>query len=252
MRIVSLVPSITLLLIDLGLEDSIVGRTKFCTLPIENVRNIPTIGGTKNIDIDKIKALEADFIIANKEENVKEQIEALKIYCKVILFDVRNLDENYKMIAKIAKLTNTNEKAQDIIKQTQANFEKLQTHIAPLKALQLNAVYMIWKKPYMTVGKDTFIHAMLEHLGVKNMFSHQTRYPIIQQFNTSYFEKCNLVFLSSEPYPFEEKHIREFQTMLPNTKIILVDGTYFSWYGSKMIDAPKYYQQLAEKISAVS
>ena len=97
-------------------------------------------------------------------------------------------------------------------------------------------------------GKDTFIHSILKTIGLKNMFAHQTRYPIINNLQTSYFANCQLVLLSSEPYPFSEKHITEIQSQLPNAKILLVDGEYFSWYGSKMIDAPNYFKQLLADI----
>lgn len=248
MKIISLVPSITQLLFDIGLENSIVGRTKFCIHPKEKINDIPTVGGTKNIDLQKINLLQPDIIFATKEENEKDQIVALKKDYKVIVFDIKNLEDNYKMIEKIGKLTSTENKAQEIIKQTKQNFEVLKTTPSPSLSLSL---YLIWRKPYMTIGKDTFIHAMLEEIGLKNMFAHQTRYPIIQNLQTTYFEKCNLVLLSSEPYPFTEKHIKEIQDLLPNAKILLVDGEYFSWYGSRIMETPAYFQQLLKKINNI-
>ncbi|HMZ46784.1 MAG TPA: helical backbone metal receptor [Chitinophagaceae bacterium] len=248
MKIISLVPSITQLLFDVGLENSIVGRTKFCIHPTKKINTIPTVGGTKNIDLQKINLLQPDIIFATKEENEKDQIVALKKDYKVIVFDIKNLEDNYKMIEKIGKLTSTENKAQEIIKQTKQNFEVLKTTPSPSLSLSL---YLIWRKPYMTIGKDTFIHAMLEEIGLKNMFAHQTRYPIIQNLQTTYFEKCNLVLLSSEPYPFTEKHIKEIQDLLPNAKILLVDGEYFSWYGSRIMETPIYFQQLLKKINNI-
>ena len=249
-KIISLVPSITLLLFDLGLDTQIVGRTKFCIHPKEKINSIPTIGGTKNSDIQKIKQLQPDIIFAAKEENEKEIIEQLKKDFKVIVFDIKNLDDNYKMIAKIGKLTQTTQKAQEIIETTKQNFEKLKTTFSPSLSLPNNieTLYLIWRKPYMTIGKDTFIHAMLEQLGLKNMFDHQTRYPIIQNLQTSYFSKCQLVLLSSEPYPFTQQHIKEIQEQLPNAKILLVDGEFFSWYGSKMMYTPTYFKTLIKSI----
>ncbi|MBK8352406.1 MAG: ABC transporter substrate-binding protein [Saprospirales bacterium] len=246
-KIISLVPSITLLLFDLGLENSIIGRTKFCIHPKEKVKQIPTIGGTKNIDIEKIKALQPTIIFATKEENEKVQIIELKKIFNVVIFDVKNLDDNYNMIAKIGKLTSTEIKATEIIEQTKLNFEHLKNINSPSLSL-----YLIWRKPYMTIGKDTFIHAMLETIGLKNMFAHQTRYPIIQNLQTSYFAKCELVLLSSEPYPFTQNHINEIQEQFPNAKILLVDGEYFSWYGSKMMNAPKYFNELIKTIEQQS
>ena len=247
-KIISLVPSITLLLFDLGLENSIIGRTKFCIHPKEKVKQIPTIGGTKNIDIEKIKALQPDLIFATKEENEKAQIIELKKIFNVVIFDVKNLEDNYKMIAKIGKLTSSEIKASEIIEQTKLNFEKFENTLSLSLPIAIGTLYLIWRKPYMTIGKDTFIHAMLETIGLKNMFAHQTRYPIIQNLQTSYFAKCELVLLSSEPYPFTQQHIKEIQEQLPNAKILLVDGEYFSWYGSKMMNAPKYFNELINTI----
>lgn len=246
LKIVSLVPSITLLLCDLGLEHVLVGRTKFCIEPKEKLSGIPIIGGTKNIDFQKIQAAQPTLLFATKEENVKEQIQALKKHFKTIVFEVNNLKDNYKMIEKIGKLTQTSERSAQIIQQTIQNFQLLDTiKINP----PIPTLYLIWKKPYMTIGKDTFIHAMMERIGLCNLFSHQTRYPIIQNMQTSFFEKCKLVILSSEPYPFTEAHIREIREQLPNAQILLADGAYFSWYGSKITEAPAYFQQLIEKIN---
>lgn len=250
-RIISLVPSITLLLFDLGLENNIVGRTKFCIHPKEKINSIPTIGGTKQFDIENIRLLKPDLIIANKEENEKEQIEALKNEFKVLVTDVKNLEDNYKMIEKIGKLTKTENIAKEIIHQTKLNFEEFKINLSSSLSLPINigTLYLIWRKPYMTIGKDTFIHSMLESMGLKNMFGHQTRYPIIHNFQTSYFANCKLVLLSSEPYPFTEKHIREIQQQLPHAKIVLVDGEFFSWYGSKIKDAPAYFTSLLKQIN---
>ena len=247
----SLVPSITLLLFDLGLDKNIVGRTKFGIQPKEKIDSIPTIGGVKQLDIEKIRLLKPDLIIANKEENEKEKTEALKKEFKVIVTEVKNLEDNYKMIEKIGKLTKTENIAKEIIHQTKLNFEEFKINFSHLQSLPINlgTLYLIWRKPYMTIGKDTFIHSMLESIGLKNMFGHQTRYPIIHNFQTSYFSNCKLVLLSSEPYPFTEKHIREIQQQLPHAKIVLVDGEFFSWYGSKIKDAPAYFTSLLKQIN---
>lgn len=248
LKIISLVPSITLLLFDLGLENNIVGRTKFCIHPKEKILSIPIIGGTKNIDLHKIKLLQPTIIFATKEENEKEQINQLKQDYKVVVFDIKNIDDNFRMIEKIGKLTSTEQKANEIIQQTKSNFIEFKKYVNAINVRALNTLYLIWRKPFMTIGKDTFIHAMLETIGLKNMFNHQTRYPIIHNLQTSYFSKCELVLLSSEPYPFTEKHMAEIQEKLPHAKIVLVDGEYFSWYGSKMIFAPSYFKTLTAAI----
>lgn len=226
-RIISLVPSQTELLYDLGLDKKVVGITKFCVHPEEWFRTKPRIGGTKDLSIEKIEALQPDLIIANKEENVKEQVETLAQKFPVWVTDVNTVMEAYEMIKGIGHITGTSEKANEIIQHCQRN-------------LQLNnsdtlvpACYLIWRNPYMTVGGDTFISDMMRYAGFQNIYASQKRYPeiSIEQLRK---DNCQYLLLSSEPYPFKQEHVDELQEQLPNTKILLVDGEGFSWYGSRM------------------
>lgn len=241
-RIVSLVPSQTELLHYLGLEDVVVGITKFCVHPNDWFRNKARIGGTKNVNIDAVRALQPDIIIANKEENVKEQIEALEAIVPVWVSDVNNLDDALAMIEAIGLLTATNEKAQKLIEEINNCFYQLQTPKPKPKT-----AYLIWRKPYMTVGGDTYISNMLEYAGFENVFANEKRYPAItiEQLTET---KCDFLFLSSEPYPFKQAHIVELQAALPNTTILFVDGEMFSWYGSRLLQAASYFKTLQERI----
>ena len=246
-RIISLVPSQTELLYNLGLEEEVVGITKFCIHPESWFRTKTRIGGTKTINLDKIKHLQPDLIIANKEENVKDQIEALAEVFPVWISDVNNLEEAIDMIHQVGKITDRKYKAEEIVKQIEEGFSSLKTHVF---ATHIRTCYLIWKDPYMTVGGDTFIHNILTTAGFDNLFATQQRYPEttiseLQQLN------CDLLLLSSEPYPFKQKHIDELQAQLPNTKILLVDGEAFSWYGSRLFHTPAYLQQLQEEITAI-
>lgn len=247
-RILSLVPSITLTLFDLGLEKWIVGRTKFCIHPSGKIKEIPVIGGTKNIDIATIRLLKPDLIIANKEENEKDQILLLKKEFDVWVTNIQSIEDNYRFLAALGKKTGTEEKAAILIQDIRKAYDALEDFKTGYPLNPVNVLYLIWRKPYMTVGRDTFIHAQLAAMGLHNMFTHQTRYPIIQQFNTSYFKQCQVVFLSSEPYPFTEKHLSEIKTLLPNAQIMLVNGEYFSWYGSRILETPAYLQGLMKQM----
>ncbi len=242
-RIISLVPSQTELLFDLGLDEEVIGITKFCIHPNKWFISKPRVGGTKNINIEKIKSLQPDLIIANKEENVKEQIEALQEFAPVWTSDVNNLDEALKMIQSVGEMVDKAEKSRSIINNIKRGFE-----LARPFNTELTAAYLIWKEPYMTVGRDTFINDMLQRVGLKNAFSGYTRYPEISLEEIA-SSQCEVVMLSSEPYPFKEKHISELQSFLPNKKIILVDGEMFSWYGSRLQYAPRYFLQLRDKIN---
>ena len=240
MRIVSLVPSITETLFDLGLTtDEIVGRTKFCIHPKDYVDKIEIIGGTKNLNIDKIKSLKPDFIIANKEENIKEQVEELMKDFKVLVMNIETLEDNYYLLKQLGHLFGKEEKAQ---------FFNLKTYEAfdiPKPKKKLKVAYLIWKDPYMTIGGDTFISRILEELGFENLFKNQKRYPEIQLED---LKSADLIFLSSEPFPFKEKHIAEIQEVCQNHKIMIVDGEAFSWYGSHLAKCGNYYRELLKNI----
>ncbi|MNK64427.1 Vitamin B12-binding protein precursor [compost metagenome] len=240
MKVISLVPSITETLFDLGLtSDEIVGRTKFCIHPKELVKNIEIIGGTKNLNIAKIKALKPDLIIANKEENVKEQVEELMKDFKVLVTNVETLEDNYYLIKQLGHLLGKEEKAQFL------NIKTYEVFDIPKREKKLNVAYLIWKDPYMTVGGDTFISRILEELGFENQFKNQKRYPEIQLED---LKEADLIFLSSEPFPFKEKHMAEIQTICVNQKIMIVDGEAFSWYGTHLAKCGEYYRELVEEL----
>jgi ABC-type Fe3+-hydroxamate transport system substrate-binding protein len=237
-RIVSLVPSITETLFDLGLEDEVVGITKFCVHPNKWFRHKTRIGGTKNVDIEKVLALQPDLIIANKEENVAEQVHALATEVPVWLADIKTLEDSLQMISDLGFVTGRKDAGSQLANEIAARFEVLPSLLKPL-----TAAYVIWREPWMVAGGDTFIHHLLTNLGLQNAYSHLTRYPKVD-FSVPYQPQPDLVLLSSEPYPFSEKHIAALQQELPNSHLQLVDGEMFSWYGSRLLQAPDYFSRL--------
>lgn len=238
-------PSQTELLYELGLEEAVVGITKFCIHPDHWFRQKQRIGGTKTVAVEKILSLQPDLVIANKEENVKEQVEALAAHVPVWTSDVNNLQEALHMIAAIGEVTNKRGAAHSICKRIEEGFQNLPRHANPLRT-----AYLIWKDPYMTVGGDTFIHDLLIRNGFVNAFSYNKRYPAVT-LDDLQNAHCELLLLSSEPYPFQQKHIDELQQQLPETKIMLVDGEMFSWYGSRLVQATTYFQSLHKQIEAM-
>jgi len=236
MKVISLVPSITEALFDLGLtENEIIGRTKFCIHPEEKVKNIEIIGGTKNLNIEKIRSLKPDLILANKEENVKEQVESLQEDFKVIVDHTETIEDNYYLVKNLGFLFNKEEKAQAFNLKV---YEVLDQ--AKLKS-PVKTAYLIWKNPYMTVGSDTFIHHILSEIGFENIFKNQTRYPEIEVKDLA---KADVIMLSSEPFPFKEKHIAELREIYPDKKIMIVDGEAFSWYGTHIAKCENYFKEL--------
>jgi len=241
-RIVCLVPSITELLYDLGLGDKVVGRTKFCIYPENGFINSTIIGGTKNIHFDKIKALEPDLIIANKEENVKDQVMPLSAFANVFTTVIKNTNDALQMIADIGEITHTINEAQKIIHNFQEGLVEIK------KERPLKMVYLIWKEPYMTVGGDTFISAFMEDFGFLNCYQEQTRYPELLLADIK-SKQPDVILLSSEPFPFAEKHRKEiFEETGINTQ--LIDGSICSWYGSRMLKAKDFFKTFVQQIEA--
>jgi ABC-type Fe3+-hydroxamate transport system substrate-binding protein len=200
------------------------------------------MGGTKTVDIGAIHQLKPDLIIANKEENVKEQIEELAASYPVWLTDVNNLADALQMIEDIGALTGRSEAANALTGNISTAFRDM-----PAIELPLKTAYLIWRSPYMAAGGNTFIDNMLKQCGFDNVFANKTRYPETS-IEDLHIANCQLLILSSEPYPFTQKHIAELQHQLPGTKIILVDGEMFSWYGSRLLQSPAYFKQLIAQI----
>ena len=235
-RIISLVPSQTELLADLGLSARVVGITKFCIHPHTWLATKPLIGGTKHFDLEVIDRLQPDLIIGNKEENYREGIEILKKRYPVWMSDISDLAGALAMIRAVGDLTDTSPRAGLLAGDIERAFAQLRRHAAR------SVLYLIWRKPWMAAGADTFIDSQLRRLGLRNTVA-TSRYPVLSPEEVSAL-KPDLIFLSSEPYPFREKHIAELQALCPAAQVVLVDGEMFSWYGSRLLQAPAYFNAL--------
>ncbi|MCE7924216.1 MAG: cobalamin-binding protein [Haliscomenobacteraceae bacterium CHB4] len=245
-RIVSVVPSQTELLADLGLEDEVVGITKFCVHPRKWFETKRRVGGTKTLNFEKIEALKPDLIIGNKEENERVQIEELAKRYPVWMSDVATLNDAYDMMRRVGEMTGKDTEARILIEAIQILFaERLQSSTVSRPS---PAAYFIWRKPYMIAGGDTFIGEMLRVAGFKNVFEHKSRYP---EITLEELAKAGpeVILLSSEPYPFAEKHFAAFHEVCPGTKIRLVDGELFSWYGSRLLHSAAYFEALQKNLT---
>lgn len=245
-RIISLVPSQSELLADLGLNEEVVGITKFCIHPIEKFASCTKVGGTKKLKLDVIRALEPDLIIGNKEENTRSEIEELMNEFPVWMSDIANLDDSMQMIREIGDLVDRAPESAYLNHLILAGFTDLQA-LAVSKNINKKVAYVIWKDPYLFAGKETFIDDILRKIGLNNIIV-QSRYPelALDEVKTM---NAELVFLSSEPYPFKEKHIEEIKSALPGAKVMLVDGEMFSWYGSRLVKAVEYLFHLQDELS---
>jgi ABC-type Fe3+-hydroxamate transport system substrate-binding protein len=239
-RIVSLVPSQTELLYDLGCKDRVVGITKFCIHPDKWFREKTRVGGTKQLNFDRIAELEPDLIIANKEENTKDDIERLALDYPVYISDISNVDDALKMIQAIGQIVNESNRAQVLSNQILNDYQSW-------PQLDGKVLYFIWANPFMVAGKNTFIGQVLSDLGLENAIDDpNARYPELSELELSQLD-LEYVFLSSEPFPFKEKHIKRLEK-LTQSKVLLVDGEMFSWYGSRMLKMKSYFETLVNTL----
>lgn len=236
-RIISLVPSQSELLADLGLTDKLAGVTKFCIHPEDLRKTTGQIGGTKTVNIEKVRTLQPDLIIGNKEENTQSDIEELEKHLPVWMSDIHDVASALDMIRQMGTITGTYEKAAELANEIDYRFREFSNF--NMTSRKLKVLYLIWRKPYMAAGKGTFIDDCLSRCGWENCLP-DARYPEINPETVN----PELILLSSEPYPFKEKHIAELQELFPKALIKLVDGEYFSWYGSRMLGAPAYFESL--------
>lgn len=246
-RIVSLVPSQTELLYDLGLEDNIVGITKFCVYPVHFKATKTIVGGTKNVKFDKIKALQPDIIICNKEENTKEIVEELSAICPVWVTDIYTIEDNLQMISDFGQLFNKRTEAQKWIDKINFAYQDFKQFVEdkPTK----KAAYFIWANPYMVAGNNTFINELLQLNRFENIYKEKEgRYPEIELKKIRLEGDPDYVFLSSEPFPFKDEHAFEIGCFTHHAKTVFVDGEMFSWYGSRLLKAFAYFKVLHDKI----
>lgn len=234
-------PSQTELLFELGLNEEVVGITKFCIHPDEWFRSKTRVGGTKNCSTEKIKQLQPDLIIGNKEENDKAQIESLMQDFPVWMSDIKNLDDAIQMILSLGEVLQKQQVARSISNQIQLQFNQLKP------ATKKTCAYFIWKNPYLIAGSDTFINDLLSRCGLENAFASLGRYPQISAERLQQTQP-EVILLSSEPYPFKTVDIAALQLLCPQAKIELVDGELFSWYGSRLLKSAAYFSNLLKKL----
>ena len=241
-KIISLVPSLTELLVDLVLDENIVGITKFCVHPLDIRKSKLIVGGTKNINFKKITELQPDIIICNKEENTKEIVEKCKKIAPTHTSDIKNIKDTLELISMYGEIFSVEEKSKSIQKQLSILLTDFKVFLENKKTRKV--VYIIWKKPWMVAANDTFINYMLALNKFDNIYKDLNRYPEINLEDLQKKKDLELVFLSSEPYPFKEKDLNKLQHKFANCNLQLVNGEYFSWYGTRLLKAFTYFKSL--------
>lgn len=247
-RIVSLVPSQTELLFDLGLEESIIGITKFCVHPFHFKSTKTIVGGTKKVHVEKIRLLQPDIIICNKEENTLEIVESLQGIAPVWVTNIITIEDNLEMISQFGTLFNKRTEAQKWLDKIGFAYNDFKAFIKNKEVQKV--AYFIWKNPYMVAGGDNFINEMLKLNNFKNIYEERGRYPevIIQKMRIQ--GDPEIVFLSSEPFPFKDEDAFEIGRFTHHAKTIFVDGEMFSWYGTRIAKAFAYFKKLHERIGS--
>ncbi len=239
-RIVSLFPSQTHLLAELGLEKEVVGITRFCKFPAHWKKEKKIIGGTKDVHPDRVAALKPDLILANKEENTKEMVEQLQKIAPVYVSEVSTWEDNTSFVDRVGRLTGKEEKAQEIInrlKNKRSEFELKN------RSKKYTALYFIWKNPWMTAGRKTFIDTMLDLAGFENL-SVRERYPAWEVDDLKKIQP-QIVILPDEPYPFKpEKHLNEIKEIFPQARLLFVKGEPFTWFGAYPAYSFDYFNNL--------
>ncbi len=234
-RIISLVPSQTELLASLALDEEVVGITRFCTHPPEWFASKKRVGGTKQLRFPAVEELCPDLIIGNREENDREQIEWLSARYPVWLSDIYTLPDALDMMLRLGEICNRSEQAAMLTEQISSAFTEI------TRPIPVSAAYLIWREPYMAAAANTFIDDMLQRAGFSNVFGDRQRYPVLTAAELA-AAAPEVVLLSSEPYPFTGKHVAEIQAICRHSRVLLVDGAAFSWYGSRLLSSPAYLQ----------
>jgi ABC-type Fe3+-hydroxamate transport system substrate-binding protein len=246
-RIVSLVPSLTELLVALDLAEALVGRTGFCIHPRQVVRRIPKLGGTKGFRIDKLRELKPTHVLVNIDENRREEVEALADFVPhLIVTHPLTVGDNLDLYRLLGGVFGREQRAEVLCDAFEREWAALNVLAAGLARQQV--VYLIWREPWLSVARDTYISRMLAAAGWDTLpLESPVRYPEIDL--PALAGDAEIVFLSSEPYPFREQHVRQLTKQLPGTRSSLIDGEMVSWYGSRAIHGLKYLRELRTRLA---
>ena len=249
-RIVSLVPSLTETLCALGLADALVGITVYCVEPREVVAGKTRIGGEKNPDLEKIRRLEPDLVIANIEENLREHVEALRAWSiPVWVTYPRTVADGIGLITELGAVTGTEARAGEIVGEIQPLYDRVRG--AASRRPPVPVFYPIWRAPYMTINRDTYIHDMLSVCGGRNVFADRPeRYPTVS-LDEMAAARPAVILLPDEPFRFRRAHVADFAGYVEvpavrDGRIHLVDGKPFSWHGPRIAEALRTVPSLIE------
>ena len=247
-RIISLVPSQTELLCDLALENELVGITKFCVHPY-HLKSVKTIvGGTKKVNFEKIKALEPDFILCNKEENSYTFLPELEKIAPTYFSDVNTIQDSIDLISSLGSILNRRTESKNLVQKIEFKLADFKRFIKDKPTRKV--AYFIWANPWMVAGNDTYINEILKLNKFKNIYANMSRYPKVEINLIRHEGDPDVIILSSEPFPFKDEHAMEIATYTNRSVTVFGNGEFFSWYGSRMLLAFDYFKELHKKLES--
>ncbi|PCI36222.1 MAG: cobalamin-binding protein [Flavobacteriaceae bacterium] len=247
-RIISIVPSITELLYDLGLEEQVVGITSYCVHPYHFLATKTSIGGTKKVNLQRVKELNPDFIICNKEENTPEMVTALSEIAPVYVSDVNTIEDSLDLIQQLGSILSCRTETTNLVTKINYKLDDFKRYIKNKPTRKV--AYFIWAEPWMVAGNNTFINEILKLNKFENIYQNLDRYPIIKLEKIRFDGDPRIVLLPSEPFKFTDDHAFEIASYANRSMTVFADGEYFSWYGSRLLKAFDYFKQLQEKIDS--
>lgn len=247
-RIISLVPSQTELLCDLALEKEIVGITKFCVHPYHLKSTKTIVGGTKKVDFEKIKALNPDFILCNKEENSYEFLPELEKIAPTYFSDVNTIQDSIDLILSIGSICNRRTESDNLAHKIEFKLHDFKQFIKdkPIRKV----AYFIWAKPWMVAGNDTYINEILKLNKFQNIYDNMSRYPKVEINEIRHDGDPDVIILSSEPFTFKDDHAMEIGTYTNRSITVFGDGELFSWPGSRLLLAFDYFKKMHKKLES--
>lgn len=247
-RIISLVPSQTELLCDLALENQLIGITQFCKHPYHLKSTKTIVGGTKKVDYDKIKALNPDFILCNKEENAYDMLPELEKIAPTYFSDINTLNQSIDFILHLGSILNRRTEADNLTHKIEFNLADFQQFMKDKPTRKV--AYFIWAKPWMVAANETYINEMLKLNKFENIYTDISRYPKVEVNRIRYEGDPDVVILSSEPFPFKDEHALEIATYTNRSITVFGDGEMFSWPGSRTLLAFDYFKKLQKKLES--
>ena len=247
-RIISLVPSQTELLCDLGLENELIGITKFCVHPYHLKSTKTIVGGTKKVNFKKIKALNPDFILCNKEENSFNFLPELEKIAPTYFSDVATIQDSVDLILSLGTIFNRRTESDNLAHKIEFKLADFKQFIKDKPTRKV--AYFIWANPWMVAGNDTYIHELLKLNKFENIYKHMSRYPKIEINKIRHEGDPDVIILSSEPYSFKDEHAMEIGSYTNRSVTVFGDGELFSWFGSRILHSFDYFKELHAKLES--